>query len=162
MAMGAATYEWVFEHEQLLAQPGKWQDYYGDVPSWVFSHRRLPAVPGANINFVTGDVRTVHQLMTAAAAGRNVWVVGGGGLAGQFADLGLLDEIILAIAPVMLGGGALLLPRRLTAAELTLTDSGHDGTFAYLTYLLQRQPAGTRAPEPEPAPLAARVHRPDA
>lgn len=119
MAMGAATYEWVLEHEQLLAQPGKWQDYYGDVPSWVFSHRRLPAVPGAIINFVTGDVRTVHQLMTAAAAGGNVWVVGGGGLAGQFADLGLLDEIILAIAPVMLGGGALLLPRRLTAAELT-------------------------------------------
>jgi RibD C-terminal domain len=108
-------------------------------------------VPRANINFVIGDVRTVHKLMTATAGGRNVWVVGGGGLAGQFADVGLLDEIILAIAPVTLGSGALLLPRRLTAAELTLTDSGHDGTFAYLTYQVQRQPAGTRAPEPEPA-----------
>ncbi len=65
MAMGAATYEWVLEHEQLLDQPGKWQDYYGDVPSWVFSHRKMPTVPGANINFVSGDVRTAHELMTS-------------------------------------------------------------------------------------------------
>jgi dihydrofolate reductase len=162
MTMGAATYEWVLEHEQLLDQPGKWQDYYGDVPSWVFSHRQLPAVPGANINFVSGDVRPVHELMTAVAAGRNVWVIGGGELAGQFADLGLLDEIILSIAPVTLGGGAPLLPRRLTAAELTPTNSGHDGTFAYLSYDVQRQQTSTGAGDPESAPLAARVQRPGA
>ncbi len=91
-----------------------------------------------------------------------MWVIGGGELAGQFADLGLLDQIILAIAPVTLGAGALLLPRRLTAAELTLTDSGQDGTFAYLTYDVQRQPTGAGAAEGESAPLAARVQRTDA
>jgi dihydrofolate reductase len=43
--------------------------------------------------------------MVEAAGGRNVWIVGGGDLAGQFADAGLLDEVIVSIAPVTLGGG---------------------------------------------------------
>ena len=72
--------------------------------------------------------------MSEAAAGQNLWVVGGGELVGQFADLGLLYEIILTVAPVMLGAGAPLLPRRLTAGQLTLTDCSQDGTFASLTY----------------------------
>jgi len=134
MALGATTYEWVLDHEKLLDEPAKWQSYYGDVPSWVFTHRELPAVPGARLEFVQGGVRDVHEQMTAAAAGKNVWLVGGGELVGQFADHGLLDEIILSIAPATLGSGAPLLPRRLSAAQLTLTECAADGTFAFLTY----------------------------
>jgi dihydrofolate reductase len=136
MTMGATTYEWFVAHEDLLANPAQWQEYYAQVPCWVFTHRKLPAVPGANVSFVSGDVRPVYDQMRAAAEARNLWVVGGGELAGQFADLGLLDEIILNVAPVILGAGAPLLPRRLTAAQLTLTDCAHDGTFASCTYTL--------------------------
>ena len=46
MAMGAATYLWAVEHDQLLHNPGKWQEYYGTTPCWIFSHRDLPAVLG--------------------------------------------------------------------------------------------------------------------
>ena len=60
--------------------------------------------------------------MARAAASRHVWLVGRGDLVGQFADHGLLAEILVGIAPVTLGGGAPLLPRRLTAAELELVD----------------------------------------
>jgi dihydrofolate reductase len=88
----------------------------------VFSHREWPRVPGADIRFVEGDVRPVHEEMLAAAGGRNIWLTGGGDLVGQFADHGLLDEIILGIAPVTLGAGAPLLPRRLTGV-LQLTDA---------------------------------------
>jgi dihydrofolate reductase len=136
MTMGASTYEWFIEQEDVLSNPALWQEYYGQVPCWVFTHRGLAVVPGANIIFVSGDVRPVYDQMTAAAEGRNLWVVGGGELAGKFADLGLLDEIILTVAPVMLGGGAPLLPRRLTSAHLRLTGCSHDGTFASLTYAL--------------------------
>jgi len=137
MAMGATTYEWVLEHEQLLERPGKWQEYYRDVPSWIFTHRQLPAIPGARLSFVSGDVRPVFEQMTAAAGGKNIWIVGGGDLVGQFTDQGLLDELILGVAPVTLGAGAPLLPRRLSAAKLTLTGCDNDGTFAYLTYTVR-------------------------
>lgn len=137
MAMGTTTYQWVLAHERLLDEPGKWHDYYGDTPSWVFTHRTLPAIPGAAVNFVDGDVRPVHEEMTAAAGGRNVWIVGGGDLAGQFADCGLLDEILLSVAPVTLGSGAPLLPRRLTSTALALTECAHDGTFTFLTYAVR-------------------------
>jgi len=139
MVLGAATYEWVLDHEKLLAEPAKWQSYYGDVPSWVFTHRELPAVPGARLEFVHGDVRGVHEQMTAAAAGKNVWLIGGGELVGQFTDHGLLDEIILSIAPATLGSGAPLLPRRLSASQLTLTGCEGDGTFAFLTYAVDAE-----------------------
>jgi dihydrofolate reductase len=135
-AMGATTYEWVLEHDSLLENPAKWQEYYGSVPCWVFTHRELPPIPGAALTFVSGDIRPVHAAMTAAAGGKNVWVVGGGELAGAFADAGLLDELILGVAPATLGAGAPLLPRRLTASRLSLTDVERRDQFAYLTYAL--------------------------
>ena len=138
MAMGARTYEWAVRHEHLLEDPGKWRQWYGSVPCWVFSHRRLPAVPGADLVFADGNVRGVHEDMMRAAGGKNVWLVGGGDLVGQFADRGLLDEIMLSVAPVMLGEGTALLPRRLLASELTLGAVDYDAQFVFLTYQLTR------------------------
>lgn len=139
MCMGATTYEWAVQHDDLLTNPARWREYYGEVPCWIFTHRKLPVVPGANIRFASGDIRPVYDRMSSAAEGRNVWVVGGGDLAGQFADIGLLDEIVLSVAPVTLGSGVPLLPRRLNAARLTLIDCSHDGTFASLTFRLAPQ-----------------------
>lgn len=135
--MGATTYEWVLEHEQVRAEPEKWRGWYGATPSWVFTHRELPPVPGADIRFVRGDVRAVHGEMVAVAGDRTIWIVGGGELAGAFADHGLLDEIVLGVAPVMLGTGAPLLPRRLTSSRLELTGVERSGQFAYLTYAVR-------------------------
>ncbi|MBA2445946.1 MAG: dihydrofolate reductase [Nocardioidaceae bacterium] len=134
MAMGATTYEWVLEHDQLLEHPTKWQDYYGDTPCWVFTHRALPPIPGAALTFVRGAVGPVHDKMVRASGDKNVWIIGGGDLVGQFLDQELLDEIHLGMAPVMLGAGAPLLPRRLEASDLTLLGVEHDRGFVFLTY----------------------------
>ena len=107
----------------------------------MFTHRDLPAVPGATLEFTQGSVRDVHRQMTAAAAGRNIWLVGGGDLVGQFADEGLLDEILLGVAPVTLGAGAPLLPRRLLSSQLTLTGVDRDDYFVYLSYRVTPSPA---------------------
>ncbi|MBB4767044.1 dihydrofolate reductase [Actinoplanes digitatis] len=133
-AMGAATYEWVLKNDNVLAEPANWHEMYGDVPCWVFTHRELPLVPDANIFMVSGDVRPVHEAMLVAAQGRNVWLAGGGELVAEFSDAGLLDEIILAVAPVLLGDGTPLLPRRLTSRQMALTHVAQLGSFAYLTY----------------------------
>ncbi len=122
IAMGSTTYEWILEHEFAGTEPAEWRWPY-EVPGWVFSSRELPVVPGAALEFVRGDVVPVHAAMMRAAAGRNVWIVGGGDLAGQFADAGLLDEVIVSIAPVTLGAGAPLLPRRL---ELRVEEIGRN------------------------------------
>ena len=58
-------------------------------------------------------MRPVHAEMVAAAGGKDVWVVGGGDLAGQFAEAGLLDGVMVSVAPVTLGAGRPLFPRPL-------------------------------------------------
>jgi dihydrofolate reductase len=88
LAMGSATYEWMLRHviRPDGREPVAWP--YAQ-PTWVFSRRRLPPVEGADIRFVSGDVRPVHADMKKSARGRNVWLVGGGELVGQFYDAGL-------------------------------------------------------------------------
>lgn len=140
---GSSTYLWVLEHEQLLEHPEKWGEYYGDRPTFVFTSRDLPRVPDADIRFVSGDVTDVFPRLLEAAGDGDVWVVGGGDLAGQFIDAGLLDEIRVTIAPVALTGGAPLLPRTITSERLRLTDVTQRGQFVELTY---RVGAPTRDP----------------
>jgi dihydrofolate reductase len=136
MAMGSTSYEWILDHEFAGKDPAEWEWPY-DIPCWVFTHRKLPVVPDARITFTSAEVATVHLEMLAAAGGRNVWIVGGGDLAGQFADLGLLDEVIVQIAPVTLGAGAPLLPRRI---ELRLEELGRNVDFASARYSVVRPP----------------------
>jgi dihydrofolate reductase len=100
----------------------------------VFTSRDLPAVPGKDIRFVSGDVAAAHAEMVAAAGDKDRWIVGGGDLVGQFFDAGLLDEIRASLAPVFLGDGAPLLPRRILSHHLELTDARSVGQFACLTY----------------------------
>lgn len=134
LVQGSTTYEWVLAHEDLLAHPEKWQDFYGERPTWVFTTRTLSPVPGADIRFASGSVADVWPAIARAAAGRDVWVAGGGDLAGQFADAGLLDELILTIAPATLSSGRPLLPRTLGSDRLRLMSVVQKGQFAELTY----------------------------
>lgn len=119
IAMGSTTYEWILENH-VHADPDAPRPWMYSQPSWVFTTRDLPRVEGADVRFVRGDVRPVHREMAAAAGGKNVWLVGGGELVGQFHDHGLLDELIVTVAPVTLGGGAPLLPRRIAFPPLRL------------------------------------------
>jgi dihydrofolate reductase len=140
LVQGSTTYEWVVAHEDLVAHPDKWPQYYGSRPTFVFTSRRLQTVPGADVRFVDGDVRTRWAQIHAAAGGRDVWVVGGGDLAGQFADAGLLDELRISVAPVTLAHGKPLLPRRIGADRLRLVSVRQHGQFAELVYAVRPAP----------------------
>ncbi|WP_313860676.1 hypothetical protein [Mycobacterium sp.] len=76
---GSTSYEWALRETDMLAKPQQWQQYYGSRPTFVFTSRQLPVPAGADVRFRHGEVAD-HQ---AAADGTNVWVVGGGDLAGQ-------------------------------------------------------------------------------
>ena len=134
LAMGSSTYEWIIEHEFADKDVSEWKWPY-DLPSWVFTSRPLQVVPDAQIEFVRGDVVPLHARMVEAAAGRNVWLVGGGDLVGQFAEAGLLDEVIVYIAPVTLGAGAPLLARHV---ELRLEETARNRDFIAARYSVVR------------------------
>ena len=135
LAMGSSTYEWMLRHLGPDRAPWPYQQ-----PTWVFSSRTLPAFPGADVRFVRGDVRPVHESMRAAAVDRNLWIVGGGDLVGQFHDAGLLDELIVQVGSVTLGAGRPLLPRRIAFPPMALTGVRRIGPgFAELRYDLPKK-----------------------
>lgn len=137
LAMGSATYEWMLRNaEQVIAEVGSPWPY--TQPTWIFSSRALPRVEGADIRFAKGDVQAVHAEMRAAAGGKNIWVVGGGDLAGQFYDAGLLDELILQVGSATLGRGKPLFPRRVLSPVLQLQSVRQMGTsMVELRYAVQ-------------------------
>jgi dihydrofolate reductase len=124
IVMGSTTYDWILDHD---ADGGRWPY---ELPTWVFTSRRLRPVDG-DVRFVSGNVATAHEDMVRAAGERGVWIVGGGDLAGQFAEAGLLDELWVQYAPVSLGAGAPLLTRRI---ELELLDVVRNRDFACARY----------------------------
>lgn len=139
LAMGSSTYEWMLRHVvgPNATMPGPWPYHQ---PTWVFSSRELPKIAGADVRLVRGDVRPVHAQMVEAAGAKNVWLVGGGELVGQFYDAGLLDEVCVQIGSVTLGAGKPLLPRAITNPPLRLVGVRQVGTgFAELHYQVPRR-----------------------
>ena len=139
VALGSHTYEWMLRHA-IKPGTGEGEPWPYEQPTWVFTSRSLPTVPNADIRFVKGDVRPVHDAMRKAANGKNLWIVGGGDLVGQFHDAGLLDELIVQVASVTLGAGKPLLPRMITSPPLRLLSVKQMGTgFAELRYAVPRK-----------------------
>jgi dihydrofolate reductase len=126
LVSGSATYEFV------LNEVSEWP--YKDKPYWVLTSRDLPEPEGAGVDvrFARGGIRDLYEEMVDAAGERNLWVVGGGNVASQFADESLLDEVIATVVPVVLGTGKPLFDRRLPGGPMRLT-----GTRAFDTGMVE-------------------------
>ena len=129
LVSGSKTYEFVLDH---MDDDGEWP--YKGKPCWVLSSRELP-VPEAedvDVRVANAKVADLYDEMLAAAGDRNLWVVGGGNVASQFADPGLLDEVLVTVVPVVLGAGKPLFDRRLPGGPLQLT-----GTRTFTTGMVE-------------------------
>ena len=80
LVMGATTYEWMVANE-----PGEWP--YKQ-PTWVLTHRPNIVRPGDPVRTYHGDVTELQPQLLQAAGYQDVWVVGGGDAAAQFARAG--------------------------------------------------------------------------
>jgi dihydrofolate reductase len=115
LVMGSVTYEFVLEHA------GEW--HYAGKPTWVLSSRDLRVFEGADdLRITNAAVTDLYDEMVAAAGDRKLWVVGGGNVASQFADAGLLDEVWVTVVPVALGTGKPLFDRRLPGKPIRPTE----------------------------------------
>ncbi len=141
MVEGSTTYRWVLEHEDLLNHPERWGTLFGVKPTFVFTSRDQPIPAGADVRLVAGPVTDHLPAIRAVAGDGDIWLVGGGDLAGQFLDVGALDEIAVSIAPATLPGGAPLLPRRVGADRLRLVRASQAGQFARLVYEVRKERA---------------------
>ena len=93
-----------------------WEGWWGAEPPFhapVFvltHHAREPlALTGTTFTFVTGGIAEAVERARDAAAGQDVMVAGGASTVNQALRAGLLDELLLHVVPVCLGGGARLL-----------------------------------------------------
>lgn len=133
LAMGSTTYRWMYDNMRGFGD-GAWPY---KVPAFVFSRRDLPIYPDADIRFVRGDVRPVHRQMALEAKDRNIWIVGGGELAGTFYDARLLDELVIQFVSVTLGEGAPLFPRTMEKPLKLEGVRRLDQEFVELRYTVQ-------------------------
>ncbi len=100
--LGARTYETALAFEgQGLGWP------YGDTPVFVLTSRALPKVRETTRHTVEFHSGELPVLMNGRLRPkyRNIWIGGGGALAGECLRLGLADEIRYTIVPVLIGGG---------------------------------------------------------
>ncbi|HEX5983635.1 MAG TPA: dihydrofolate reductase family protein [Solirubrobacterales bacterium] len=137
LVAGSTTYEWVLDHLDA-AGGGSWP--YPGKPFWVLSSRRLrlPEGEGVDVRVADASVGELHGEMAAAAGDGVLWIVGGGGIASQFAEEGLLDEVHLTVVPVVLGGGKPLFERPLPSGAMQLTGtSTFENGMVELRYALR-------------------------
>jgi dihydrofolate reductase len=121
--LGSRTYE----HALELGWP------YGDTPVVVVTGREWPGAR-KSVEFYSGDLKTLVDVKLAPRY-RNIWLVGGAMLCQRFLELGLVDEIKLTIAPVLLGEGLRLFGGSLTEERWNLKNVvAYKNGFVELSY----------------------------
>jgi dihydrofolate reductase len=110
--MGRKTYEVALAFGQT-SYPGK--------KNYVFS-RTLRRRGAQDVEFVRGRVGEFARRLRGAE-GKDIWLVGGGGLAASFLDEGQIDEFIIHVVPVFIGEGIPLIHPRHRSVPLTLRSS---------------------------------------
>ncbi|WP_353107940.1 dihydrofolate reductase family protein [Gordonia sp. (in: high G+C Gram-positive bacteria)] len=121
IVMGYTTYRWVVDH--ITRSGEEWM--YTDHPTFVFTHRDVEPVH-PSITVVAGAPAEHRTALEKAAGDRSVWVVGGGDLAAQFAENGMLDEVLVSFAPATVGSGRPLFPR---AFDFELLETAQNKAF---------------------------------
>jgi dihydrofolate reductase len=94
-----------------------WRGWWGDEPPYhtpvfVLTHHARPPLRmagGTEFHFITGGIHAALAEARAAAGGRDVRVGGGVATVRQYLQAGLIDELHLALRPVLLGAGEHLL-----------------------------------------------------
>jgi dihydrofolate reductase len=148
----AASGAYVMGRRMFSGGEGRWKDdpnangWWGEEPPFhkpVFvltHHEREPLVLGeTTFTFVTDGVGSAVEQARVAAVGKDVGVVGGANAIDQAVDAGLVDELLLHVAPVFLGGGARLFdnvePRDFEQIEAIASPAG----VTHLRYRLRRR-----------------------
>ena len=132
--LGSRTYE----HALELGWP------YGDTPAVVVTGRKLQSTRNS-VEFYSGDLQALVDVKLAPRY-RSIWLVGGATLCQRFLELGLVDEIKLTMAPVLLGEGLRLFTGSLTEQRWSLKNVvAYRNGFVELSYSAPTAPRSSEA-----------------
>jgi dihydrofolate reductase len=113
---GRKTYDWLLDYYKGKGKKSAMFD--SRVANYVFS-RRPPRRPAPGVEFVSESVKRFAQRLRATP-GKQIWMMGGGGLIASFLDAGEIDEFDLHVIPVLIGKGIPLIAPRHRDIELRL------------------------------------------
>lgn len=127
--LGRNTFDW---SQRMGARFG------GKVVHYVFSRREPPASAPAGVQFVPEPIGTFAERIRSQV-GKNVWLMGGGGIIASFLDAGAIDEFIISIVPILIGQGIpLFAPRHRDVALSLLRAQDFPDGVVQLHYAVQR------------------------
>ena len=93
--------------------------FEGNDRHYVFSRQRPSAAPPAGVEFVSGPVGAFAARLRGEP-GKNIWLMGGGGIIGSFLDEDAIDEFVITVMPVFIGEGIPLIAPRHRQVPLEL------------------------------------------
>ncbi|MGM0875733.1 MAG: dihydrofolate reductase family protein [Bacillota bacterium] len=126
--IGKKTYDWIMKHETA-------EFPYKNKECYVFT--RSPIEDTEDVNFINEDiVRFTNKLKNEE--GKNIWIVGGGELLHSFIKEKLVDELILTVAPTLIGKGIPLFKKGNYQLELSLRGTKHFNQFVELHYEVKK------------------------
>jgi dihydrofolate reductase len=103
---------WTYEAARHWGGENPW-----DLPFFIVTHRPEEEPPGGAFTFVSGVPEAIERA-TEAAGDKDVHVMGGADVIRQALDAGLVDELTIIVAPVVLGGGKRLFEEFSTSLDL--------------------------------------------
>ncbi|MEA5096496.1 MAG: dihydrofolate reductase family protein [Sedimentibacter saalensis] len=121
--MGRTTYDWIMAYEDVFP--------YKDKKCYIFS--RTPKEDTEYVSFVNKDVASFTRELKCKS-GKNIWIMGGSELISYFIKEKLIDEIIVTLAPVLLGSGIPLFRQNDFQTLLKLTSTNRFNQFVELHY----------------------------
>jgi dihydrofolate reductase len=126
--MGKRTYDWIMKHEE-----GEFP--YKNKECYVFT--RSGAQDTDEVKFINGDLSDFADKLKSQA-GKRIWMVGGGDILQHFFKEMLIDELIITIAPVIIGSGIPLFKEGDYQLDLRLQGTRTFNQFVELQYAVRK------------------------
>lgn len=153
-AIGAITAAGAFIMGRNMFASGRgewdedWKGWWGDdppyhAPVFVLTHyprKSIEMLGGTSFNFVTDGIASALERARAAAGTNDVAIAGGAATVRQFLAAGLIDELRLHLAPMLLGSGERLLDG-IEGLSLELVETSGTSLVTHITYRVKRGPA---------------------
>lgn len=105
------------------------ESVYPTTQNYVFTHR--PHLPRAGFQFVSGSVA---EFVRGLGQDKNIWVIGGNTILAPLLEAGMVDCMVVQIAPVLLGAGVPLFTQKEALRRFHLDGVKQYGQFAELVY----------------------------